>query len=156
FGGPGGNITIVADNFLASPDSSITASSALSTPGTVDIQARIVDLSGSLAPLPDNVLQATALSQQSCAARFGGGKVSSLVLAGRDALPLEPGGFMPSPLLVAGDQRSEVPSTALRTGSDQSAVGGQSSVVGTQWSEFVHEQANTLASAKSLLSMNWP
>src|SRR5262249_35597829 len=28
FGGPGGNITIVADNFIASPDSTVTASSA--------------------------------------------------------------------------------------------------------------------------------
>jgi filamentous hemagglutinin family protein len=107
FGGPGGKVTIIANVFLASPDSSVTASSELSTPGTVDIQAPITDLSGSLAPLPENVLQATSLLRQSCGARFSGGKLSSLVAGSREGLPLEPGGFMPSPLL-----RIDGPSTA--------------------------------------------
>src|SRR5207247_6753474 len=90
FGGPGGNITIVSDVFLASPDSSVTASSALSTQGTVNIQAPVTNLSGTLAPLPENVLQATSLLRQSCAARFGGGKLSSLVLGDRGGLPRAP------------------------------------------------------------------
>ena len=98
FGGPGGNIDIVADVFLKSPDSIVSASSALGLPGTVDIQAAITDLSGSLAPLPEAVLQATSLLQQSCAARFGDGKVSSLVAGGREGLPFEPGTLMRSPL----------------------------------------------------------
>jgi filamentous hemagglutinin family protein len=96
FGGPGGNVTISGDAFLASTTSSVTASSTLSTPGTVDIQAPITDLSGSLAPLPETVLQVTSLLRQSCAARYSSGQLSSLVVGSRDGLPFEPGGFMPS------------------------------------------------------------
>jgi filamentous hemagglutinin family protein len=98
FGGPGGSVTIVADVFLKSPDSSITASSALNTPGTVDIRAQITDLTGTLAPLPESVLQVSSLMNQSCAARYSGGRISSLVAGSREGLPVEPGGFMPSPL----------------------------------------------------------
>ena len=117
FGGRGGNVTIVSDVFLKSTDSSVTASSALSTPGTVDIQAPITDLSGALAPLPENVLQATALLRQSCAARFAGGKLSSLVVGTRDGLPLEPGAFMPSPLYRFDS--SPNPSAVLERKSDR-------------------------------------
>jgi hypothetical protein len=104
FGAPGGNVTVRADVFLPSSNSSITASSALSTPRTVDIQAPIVDLAGSLAPLPESVLAATTLMQQSCATRFSSGKASSLVAASKEGLPLEPGGFMPSSLSRSEDQ----------------------------------------------------
>ncbi|MGE5304053.1 MAG: filamentous hemagglutinin N-terminal domain-containing protein [Alphaproteobacteria bacterium] len=98
FGGPGGNITIIADVFLASPESSVTASSALSTEGTVDIQAPTKVLSGTLAPLPENVLQASALIREACAPRLSRGQVSSLVAAGREGLAWTPGTLMPSPL----------------------------------------------------------
>jgi large exoprotein involved in heme utilization and adhesion len=100
FGGPGGNITIVANTFL--PDSSIvSASSALSTPGTIAIEATFTDVTGSVAQLPETPLQATELLRASCAARFAGGKASSLVVGGRDGLPLQPGSLLPSPLYVA-------------------------------------------------------
>jgi filamentous hemagglutinin family protein len=98
FGGPGGNVNITADVFLKSADSRITASSENNVPGTVNIQAPITDLTGSLAPLPEAVLQASSLMNQSCAARYSGGRISSLVAGSREGLPLEPGGFMPSPL----------------------------------------------------------
>jgi filamentous hemagglutinin family protein len=98
FGGPGGNITIIADVFLASPESSVTASSALSTQGTVDIQAPITNLSGTLAPLPENVLQATSLMREACAPRLSRGQVSSLVAAGREGLAWTPGMLMSSPI----------------------------------------------------------
>jgi filamentous hemagglutinin family protein len=106
FGGPGGNVTIVADGFLDSTMRSVTASSALSTPGIVDIQASITDLSGSLAPLPENVLQTTSLLRQSCGARLGDVKLSSLVAGSKEGLPLEPGGFTPSSLYRHEDQPS--------------------------------------------------
>jgi filamentous hemagglutinin family protein len=106
FGGPGGNVQIVANVFLASPDSVVTASSALSTPGTVNIQAPIVDFSGSLAPLPEDTFQATSLLRQSCPAKLSGGKLSSLVVGSREGLPWEPGVLMPSPLY-----RTDPPST---------------------------------------------
>ena len=111
FGGPGGNIDIAADVFLAS-ESVISASSALSTSGAINIQAQITDLSGSVAPLPAGLLQAATLLRASCAARVAAGKASSLVVAGREGLPLEPGGYLPSPLLAqelgdVGPSRSE-------------------------------------------------
>jgi large exoprotein involved in heme utilization and adhesion len=100
FGGPGGNINIFANIFLPS-DSIISASSALSTPGVIDIQAVFTDVSGSVAPLPEKPLQATELMRASCAARFAGGKTSSLVAGGRDGVPIQPGGLLPSPLYSA-------------------------------------------------------
>ena len=108
-GGPGGNIAIVAGTLLCSPgtctgapDSFITASSALSTPGTIDIQAFTTNVSSTLARLPESLLQAATLLRAACAARVTAGKASSLVVSGRGGLPLEPGDLMPSPLLAEG------------------------------------------------------
>jgi hypothetical protein len=103
FGGPGGNVLIVGDVFLSS-NSIVSASSALGTPGTVSIQATVTDVSGGLTSLPEGVLEAAAFLRASCATRLSAGKASSLLLAGREALPLEPGGLLPSPLLVAADE----------------------------------------------------
>ena len=105
FGGPGGNINIVADVFLVNSGGQfptalsgiVEASSALSTPGTINIEATVTDVSGTVAQLPEAPLQATELLRAACAARFAGGKASSLVLSGRDGLPLQPGGLLPSP-----------------------------------------------------------
>jgi large exoprotein involved in heme utilization and adhesion len=109
-GGPGGNINITADVFLVNsggmlPTSLagiVDASSALSTSGTVNIEATFTNVTGSFFQLPSTPLQATELLRASCAARFAGGKASSLVLGGRDGLPLQPGDLLPSPLYVAG------------------------------------------------------
>ena len=120
--GPGGNITIVADVFLASQDSSVTASSTLSEPGTVDIRAAFTNISGFLEPLPENIFQATSLLQQSCAARFSGGKLSSFVVAGRDGMPLEPGGFMPSPLYRLAGQQSSVAVSGQNLSQDSNTI----------------------------------
>ena len=117
FGGPGGNITITGDVFLVnsggqSPISLagiVEASSALSTPGTINIEAAVTDVSGTVAQLPEAPLQATELLRAACAARFVGGKTSSLVLGGRDGLPLQPGSLLPSPLYVASE--ADKPST---------------------------------------------
>ena len=43
--------------------------------------------------------KAAALLRASCAARLAEGKTSSLVVAGREGVPLEPGGLMPSALM---------------------------------------------------------
>jgi filamentous hemagglutinin family protein len=125
FGGPGGNINITADFFVVNSGgrfpTSLTgivdASSALSTPGTVNIEATFTNVVGSFFQLPSTPLEATELLRASCAARFSGGKTSSLVLAGRDGLPLQPGGLLPSPLYMASD--ADAPSTGDRlTGQD--------------------------------------
>jgi filamentous hemagglutinin family protein len=120
FGGPGGNINITADVFLVNsggrfPTSLagiVDASSALSTPGTVNIEATFTNVTGTFAQLPSTPLQATELLRASCAARFAGGKASSLVIAGRDGLPLQPGDLLPSPLYVAGLSSGDNKSTA--------------------------------------------
>ena len=52
FGGPGGNVRIVAGVFLADPASRVSASSALGINGVVNIQAPVTSISGAVAPLP--------------------------------------------------------------------------------------------------------
>ena len=114
FGGPGGNVSIFANVMLSSTPiaTAVTASSALSAPGTVNINAVVTDVSGSLAELSTEVLEVAALLRASCAARLAEGKTSSLVVAGREGLPLEPGGLLPSalrelrPAGVAGGART--------------------------------------------------
>jgi hypothetical protein len=98
FGGMGGNILIDAGVFLADPASLVSASSALGLQGTVNIQAPVTSLSGTVAPLPQAFVHVAALLPARCAARLSEGKASSLVLGGREGLPLEPGGLLPSPL----------------------------------------------------------
>jgi len=126
FGGPGGNINIIADVFLVNSGGQfptsltgiVDASSALSTPGTVNIEATFTNVTGTFTQLPSNPLQATELLRAACAARFAGGKTSSLVVGGRDGLPLQPGDLLPSPLYVASD--AATPSTTTRiSGYDQ-------------------------------------
>ena len=85
---------------MADPASRIDASSALGISGTVDIQAPVTSLSGTLAPLPQAFVSAAALLPAQCAARAQGGRYSSLVLGGRDGLPADPGGVLPSPLAL--------------------------------------------------------
>jgi large exoprotein involved in heme utilization and adhesion len=105
FGGPGGNINIFTDLLLSSVPiaSAITASSALNTPGTIDIQATITQFTSNVSQLPEAPLQATELLRATCAARVASGKLSSLVLGGRGGLPLEPGGLLPSPVYLGAD-----------------------------------------------------
>jgi large exoprotein involved in heme utilization and adhesion len=98
--GQGGNIGIGAQVFLADPASLVSASSELGISGIVDIQAPVTTLSGTLAPLPQAFVNVAALLPARCAARLSGGQASSLVLGGRDGLPLDPGGLLPSPLTL--------------------------------------------------------
>jgi filamentous hemagglutinin family protein len=117
FGGPGGNINIIADVFLVNNNGGfptsltgiVDASSALSTPGTVNIEATFTNVVGTFTQLPSTPLQASELLRASCAARFSGGKASSLVVGGRDGLPLQPGDLLPSPLYLV--READTPST---------------------------------------------
>ena len=129
FGGPGGNINITADTFLVNSGGTqptslagiVEASSALSTPGTINIEATVTDVSGTVAQLPEAPLQATELLRAACAARFAGGKASSMVLSGRDGLPLHPGGLLPSPPYLAS--KSDTPATIGSATSFSSPMG---------------------------------
>jgi hypothetical protein len=61
----------------------------------------VTNLSGTVTPLPQRFIQASPLLRQRCAERLRGGQVSSLVLAGRDGVPTDPEGGLPSPLAEA-------------------------------------------------------
>ncbi|MCS6288211.1 MAG: filamentous hemagglutinin N-terminal domain-containing protein [Nitrospira sp.] len=95
--GQGGNISIVAGTFLADQSSVVSASSQLGLSGTVTIQSPLSSLSGTLATLPQQPLHVHNLLRQRCAAQAYG-RLSSLVIAGRDTLPIEPGGWLLSPM----------------------------------------------------------
>jgi large exoprotein involved in heme utilization and adhesion len=98
FGGPGGNINVFADIFLTQ-NSVLSASSALAAPGTIAVQAQVTDVSGTLAQLPESIVEAAALLRASCTARLAEGKASSLVVAGREGVPPAPDGWLWSPLV---------------------------------------------------------
>ncbi len=100
--GQGGNINIIAGTFLADPTSIVSASSQFGLSGSVNIQSPVSSLSNTLATLPQRPLQAQNLLTQGCAAQTNG-QLSSLVVAGRDALPVEPGGWLMSPLASIAD-----------------------------------------------------
>jgi hypothetical protein len=100
FEGRGGNIRIIAGTFLADPESTVDASSEKGIDGTVDIRAPITDVTRKLKPLPKRFKSPTELLLESCIARLRGGEYSSFIVGGRDGLPLQPGSFLPSPLLV--------------------------------------------------------
>jgi hypothetical protein len=100
FQGRGSNIRIGAEVFLADPASRVDASSVLGISGIVDIQAPVTSLSGALAPLPQTFVNIAALLPARCAVRLSEGTYSSLVLGGREGLPLDPGGLLPSPLTL--------------------------------------------------------
>ncbi len=114
FAGTGGNINIVAGVLLLDPLSVIDASSAKGVSGTITIQSPLSNLSGTLAPLPQTFLRTGALLSSRCVARLGG-PASSFVVAGRDAIPMEPGGLLPSPLAESGPHLSVAESSAAAT-----------------------------------------
>ncbi len=93
FGGPGGNITIVAGNFITTPDSTIDASSALGLDGTVNISSPDQEVAEDLAVLPANYLDVTGLISERCGTTVG---ASSLVDAGAGGLAIDPDGYLPS------------------------------------------------------------
>jgi filamentous hemagglutinin family protein len=96
--GTGGNITITTPLFLADSTSLVSASSQFGLNGTVTIQSPTSNLSESLGPLPSNPIQAHSLLTQRCAALVNNGQTSSFVVAGREQLPADPGGWLTSSL----------------------------------------------------------
>ena len=91
----GGNITILSDYFLQS-ESIIDASAPFGLPGTVEVSAPDLDLSGSLIVLPSSLFDAASQLRPDCSVRLTG-NASSFVILGQGGLALEPGGFLPSP-----------------------------------------------------------
>ncbi|HSL03494.1 MAG TPA: hypothetical protein VK901_08150, partial [Nitrospiraceae bacterium] len=100
--GAGGAIDIIATSaFIADPFSIVDASSTLGISGTVNIQSPLQNIGGELTALSQEFSSAAALLAQQCAARAAGGTFSTFVVAAREGLPMEPGGFLASPSLPA-------------------------------------------------------
>ena len=99
--GAGGAINVTAGVFLADPNSLVSASSQSGPQGTVNIQSPVQNIGGELAPMSEEFASAVALLAQQCAARVADGKFSTFVIAGREGLPTEPGGFLASPSFTA-------------------------------------------------------
>jgi large exoprotein involved in heme utilization and adhesion len=95
FGGPGGNITIIANEFLQSTTSVIEASSALSTPGVIEVRSPENNVENNIAQLPQAFIDASALLRGLCTARRTGAP-SSFVVAGRGGVPVDADGYLPS------------------------------------------------------------
>ncbi len=110
--GRGGNIHLVAENFIQSSDSIVDASSALGIDGTVEIESPNVDVGGGLVVLPTNVLDASKWAKTPCAAR-GGGMVSKLILKGRDGTPTPHDDWLASPPLRLFEEDAEYASFGM-------------------------------------------
>lgn len=103
--GNGGNITITTPLFFADQTSIVDASSQFGVNGTVTIQSPTSNLAGTVASLPSSMRQAQSLQTGRCAA-LANSQSSSFVVAGRETVPAEPGGWLPSPFasLNAGER----------------------------------------------------
>jgi filamentous hemagglutinin family protein len=100
--GAGGNISITTNLLLQDANSVISASSQFGVNGTVTIQSPNNPAGGKIQPLGKSPLLATSLLNQHCAA-LADGEFSSFTVTGRNSLPIEPSGWLSSPLVVGQD-----------------------------------------------------
>lgn len=98
--GNGGNITLTTRLLFADSFSLIDASSQFGLNGTVTIQSPTSNLAGTVASLPSSMRRTQALQTGRCAA-LAHSQSSSFLIAGRDTIPAEPGGWLPSPFAYA-------------------------------------------------------
>lgn len=96
-GGSGGNITFVTPLFLQDSASTVSATSQRGASGTVTIQSPTSNLSETVGQLASKTSPPQVLLQNRCVA-LAGGEQSTFILAGRDTLPSEPGGWLNSPV----------------------------------------------------------
>ncbi|THJ16924.1 MAG: hypothetical protein CAF42_010590 [Nitrospira sp. CG24B] len=83
--------------FLADSASTVSAQSQRGPNGTVTIQSPTANLSGAVGQLVSKASPPQVLLQNRCIA-LAGGEQSTFILAGRDTLPIEPGGWLRSPV----------------------------------------------------------
>ncbi len=96
FEGRGGNIRIVADQFIASPDSLVSASSELGIDGDIFIESPVTDISSILAVLPDQFLDAGQWIVKSCAEQAVE-DASRFIVKGREGVPAPVDDWLASP-----------------------------------------------------------
>lgn len=97
--GSGGNITITTPLYLKDSTSFVNADSQFGLNGSVTIQSPTSNLSGTVGQLVSKTSPPQVLLQNRCVA-LAGGEQSTFILAGRDALPSEPGGWLSSPIAM--------------------------------------------------------
>ena len=119
FGGSGGNISIVAGQFIIDVSSIVSASSALGLDGRIEINAPDTNITGQLVPLPKNFLDASKLLSGRCEATRGG--TSSLAARGQGGVPPGPDGYLPS--YAAADAGEQGGATAVRENRHQRNYG---------------------------------
>lgn len=96
--GFGGRITINAEAFLRAPDVDLDASSnVIGNEGVVEVNAPMLDISGSLVVLPATFLDASGLLNDPCAVGHAG-QASSFVIRGRGGIPAQPDAPLPPTL----------------------------------------------------------
>jgi hypothetical protein len=100
--GQGGNISIIAGQYIPSSDSLVSASSQLGISGSVEIFGPRVDLNGSLVALAGDLRGAAAVLRDSCAGR-GNRPRSSLTEPGRGGITQDPDAALPSFYLAGRD-----------------------------------------------------
>ena len=98
-GGDGGNITIDADQYLRSVDSSVTASSKLGTPGEIRITALHTNVEGTLVILPSSFLDLSVLLKSLCESQAAG-KSSHFVVKALTGSPPSPNDWKSNRLLA--------------------------------------------------------
>jgi hypothetical protein len=89
-GGNGGNISILGGNLVMTPDSAITASSALGVSGTISTPPPDATVGQQLVILPANFFDVSAKLRVACAARGAAADASTLVGVGRGGMPAGP------------------------------------------------------------------
>ena len=82
---------------MQDPTSLVDAKSQFGESGRVRVQSSTSNLSGTVAQLASKPSEIQALLQSRCVA-LAGGEQSTFIVAGRDALPSEPGGWLSSPV----------------------------------------------------------
>jgi filamentous hemagglutinin family protein len=135
FDGDGGNILIVTENFIATPDSVVDASSRFGLDGTVIIKSPVADLSSGLTELPESFLNVAALLREPCSARRSLNQ-SSFIVRGRSAIPPGPMSLLP----VMGTRLNDTAASsdnALPTPAQQLSAGTGITLAGLSSAPFL-------------------
>jgi filamentous hemagglutinin family protein len=124
FGGDGGNITIVAGQFLSSPGTVVEASSELGISGTIAIQAPESNVTGSLAELSGKFFDASTVRREGCSGPARAERQpSSLVASGRGGLPPDGSEQRPAGYFAGRDTaRAPLATAPVRAGADAKPV----------------------------------
>jgi len=126
-GGNGGNISITADNLIASSGSRIQASSQLGIDGTINVSAPENNVSSGISTLPENFQDPGELLQEGCGRRTDVDR-STFGVAGKGGFPAAPGDYLTEMSSIRGGYskkraaRVSINSRRMKTASKQRVV----------------------------------